>query len=169
MPSQNGWSRSSTGLRGSVTNRGLPFWDGRWHGRGSTLGRGSGRLAYRSRRSAAEEVHLLAATLDHGVEAEQRLEVVEVRLVRLEERAEVVPLHDVPALLLDRAPQQRRAIELVADEVRPFGRDGQEADESLVVADPGVPAQQRLAEHRGPLDLEEQRDLAADVPDGIDL
>ena len=30
-------------------------------------------------------------------------------------------------------------------------------------------AQERLAEHRGPFDLEQERDLAADVPDDVDL
>src|SRR4051812_39635168 len=105
MPSQKRWARSSTGLRGSVTNAGLQVGAGSCRRLAMGSRPRSGALAYRRRPSAAEEVHLLAATLDHGVEAEQRLEIVEVRLVRGEERAQVVPLDDVPAVLLDRAAQ----------------------------------------------------------------
>ena len=72
-------------------------------------------------------------------------------------------------LLVDRGPQERGALELVADEIGPFGRDDEEADEPLVVADASVPAEERLAEHRRPLDLEHHRQLAADVPDRVDL
>ena len=71
--------------------------------------------------------------------------------------------------LVERRPQQRRPLELVADELGPLGGDDEEADESLVRRDAGVPAQQRLAEHRRPLDLEQEGDLAADVPDAVDL
>ena len=73
-----------------------------------------------------------------------------------------------PAVLEGR-PQQRRAVELVAHELGPLGGDDEEADERLVGRDPRVAAQERLAEHRRPLDLEQERDLAADVPDAVDV
>ena len=37
------------------------------------------------------------------------------------------------------------------------------------VRDPGVAAEERLAEHRGPLHLEQEGRPAADVPDAVDL
>ena len=39
----------------------------------------------------------------------------------------------------------------------------------VVGRDPGVATEERLAEHRGPLDLEQERQPAADVPDAVDL
>ena len=57
---------------------------------------------------------------------------------------------------LERLAQQRRARELVADELGPLRGDDEEADERLVGRDPGVPAEQRLAEHRRPFDLEQE-------------
>ncbi len=78
-------------------------------------------------------------------------------------------LDDVPVGRLERLAQQRRARELVADQLGPLRGDDEEPDERLVGRDPGVPAEQRLAEHRRPLDLEQEGDLAADVPDAVDL
>ena len=66
-------------------------------------------------------------------------------------------------------PQQRRAVELVADQLGPLRGDDEEPDERVVGRDPGMPAKERLAEHGGPFDLEQEGHLAADVPDGIDL
>src|SRR5262245_4073089 len=101
-------------------------------------GGGAGGLAYPADGSAAEEGHLLPATLDHRVQPQERLELVEVRPLGREERAQVVPLHDVPALLADRLAQERRALELVTDEVGPLRCDRKEANVALVRADPGV-------------------------------
>ena len=81
----------------------------------------------------------------------------------------MVGLDDVPVARVERLAQQRRAGELVADELGPLGGDDEEPDERLVGRDPGVAAEQRLAEHRRPFDLEQERDLAADVPDRVDL
>ena len=66
-------------------------------------------------------------------------------------------------------PQQRRASELEADEIGPLRCDDEEPDDRVVRRDPGMAAKQRLAEHRGPFDLEQERDLAPDVPDAVDL
>ena len=90
-------------------------------------------------------------------------------LVERGELAQVVPLEDVPVAGLDRLAQQDRAIELRADEFRAFGRDREEPDQPVVGCDPGVAAQDRLAEHRGPLDLEQERQAVADVPDAGDV
>ena len=49
------------------------------------------------------------------------------------------------------------------------GSDDEEPDEPVVLRDPGVAPQDRLAEHRGPLDLEQERHAAADVPDAVDV
>ena len=103
------------------------------------------------------------------VEPEVRLQVGEVERIARQERAQVVRLDDVPVPLVEGGPQQRRALQLVADQLGPFGGDDQEADERFVGRDPGVPAEQRLAEHRRPFDLEQEGDLAADVPDPVDL
>ena len=84
-------------------------------------------------------------------------------------RPQVVRLDDVEAARLERGPQQRRAVQLVAHELGPLRRDDEEADERIVGRDPVVAAEQRLAEHGRPLDLEQQRDLAADVPDAVDV
>ena len=90
--------------------------------------------------SVAEERHLLAAALDHGVEPEVRLEVVQIGpLPGGQPGPEMVPLDDVPALLNDGVPQQRGALQLVADEVRPLGRDDEEPDKLVVDADAGAP------------------------------
>ncbi len=66
-------------------------------------------------------------------------------------------------------PQQRRALQLVAHELGPLGGHHQEADERFVRRDPGVPAEDRLAQHGRPFDLEQQGHLAPDVPDRVDL
>ena len=50
---------------------------------------------------AAEEVELLAGSLDHRVEPEIRLEAVERRRFAAEERPQVVPLEDVPVVALE--------------------------------------------------------------------
>ena len=81
----------------------------------------------------------------------------------------MVRLDDVPGAGVEGGPQERRAVELVADELGPLGSDHQEADQAVVGRDPGVLAQDRLAEHRRPLDLEQEADLAADVPDAVDV
>src|SRR5215212_3666660 len=117
----------------------------------------------------AEQVHLLAAALDDRVQAEIRLEVVERGIVTAEECLEVVPLQDVPVVLLERVAEDRRSLELVPDELRALRRDDEEADRRIVLRDPGVPPQDRLTEHRGPLDLEQERELAAGIPGAVDL
>ena len=81
----------------------------------------------------------------------------------------MVPLDDVPVVALDRLAQERRSLELVADELRPLRGDDEETDERVVLRDPGVATEERLAEHRRPLDLEEERRATADVPDAVDL
>ena len=73
------------------------------------------------------------------------------------------------APLIYGGPQERRPAELVSDELRPLRRDHEEPDEVRVRSDAGMPAEQWFAEHRRPFDLEEQRDLAADVPDAVDI
>src|SRR6185503_6173724 len=42
-------------------------------------------------------------------------------------------------------------------------------DRCVVLRDPGVAAEDRLADHRGPFDLEQERELAAEVPRAVDL
>ena len=71
--------------------------------------------------------------------------------------------------VVERRAQERRAGELVADELGPLRGDDEEPDERVVGRDPRVAAEQRLAEHRRPFDLEQEGDLAADVPDAVDL
>ena len=70
-----------------------------------------------------------ARALDRRVEPEVRLEVGEVERVAGQERAQVVGLDDVPRPGVEGGPQQRRAGELVADELGPFRGDDQEADQ----------------------------------------
>src|SRR5215207_9645687 len=83
------------------------------------------------RASALEQRHLLARALDDRIEPEQRLEVGQIGLLRGEERAEVVPLQHVPVVAGNRLAQERRPLELVADELGALGRDDEEADERL--------------------------------------
>ena len=70
---------------------------------------------------------------------------------------------------LDGRPQDRRAIELVADELGPLRDDDEEPRRVLVARDLGVAPQDRLGQHRRPLDLEVERRLVADVPHPVDL
>ena len=65
--------------------------------------------------------------------------------------------------------QQRRALELVADELRPLGEHDEEPHEALVRRHPGVAPEHGVAEHRRPLDLPQEGRPAADVPDDVDV
>src|SRR5690349_10946552 len=116
-----------------------------------------------------EQAQLLSAPLDERVEAEVRLQRVEADLVAAQERSQVVPLQNVPVVAIERVTEEGRPFQLVADELRPLRRDHEEADGPVLLGDAGMPAEDRFAQHRGPFDLEEERHLAADVPDAVDF
>ena len=81
----------------------------------------------------------------------------------------MVRLEDVPVAGVHRLAEQRRALELVPDELSSLRGDHEEPNEVLVHRDVGVAAEDRLAEHRRPLDLEHERATRPDIPDAIDL
>ena len=81
----------------------------------------------------------------------------------------MVDLEDVPVAAVERAPEQRRALKLVADELRPLRDDDQEPDEVVDRGDERPAAQQRLTEHRGPLDLEHIARPTGNLPDDIEV
>ena len=112
---------------------------------------------------------LLRPALDRRLQPEVRLEVGEVQRLALQPGPEVRPQDHVP---VRRSPCASRrtgdASSLWRASSRRSGRDGEEADDPLVRRDAGVPAQQDVAEHRRPLDLEQERRAAALVPDAVD-
>ena len=58
----------------------------------------------------AEEGHLLTGALDEWVQAQQRLQRVEVRSLIGQKRAQVVRFQEVPAALVQRLAEERRAL-----------------------------------------------------------
>src|SRR4026207_1686021 len=73
--------------------------------------------------SALEERHLLPGPLDKGVQAEEGLELREIERIAGGERRQMIPLDDVPVVALNCLSQERRALELVANELRPLRGD----------------------------------------------
>src|SRR5438876_10079217 len=117
--------------------------------------------------SASEQVELFAASLDDRIQTEIGLESIEREVVAVEKSAEVVPLDHVPVVALERVVQERRPLELVTDELGALRCNDQEPDHAVVLRDAGMAAKHRFAEHRSPLDLEQERQPAAAVPRAI--
>ena len=122
--------------------------------RGSAVGRGPVGAASARRTAASCSPHRSTS----GSSPRYGSRSSRLELVAVEERPEVVPLQDVPVVALERLAEERRPLELVADELGPLRGDDEEPDDRLLLRDPGVAAEERLAEHRGPLDLEQERD-----------
>ena len=55
----------------------------------------------------------------------------------------------------------------MAQELAPFGRHDHEPDQSVVGGNAGMAAEDDIAEHRRPLDLEQERGAAPDMPDAV--
>src|SRR5207249_3784229 len=89
----------------------------------------------RSGARAAEHRELLPGPLRDRVEPQKRLEVGQRGLVARGPRSQVVRLEDVPVAGVRRLAEERRALELVADELGPLRCDHEEADEVLVRRD----------------------------------
>ena len=98
-----------------------------------------------------------AAALDRRVEAEVRLEVVERGYLAGGEGAQVVGLEDVPVAGLDRRPEERASARACSGSA-PFarGRPRGTGRGRRIRRDQRATAQERLAEHRRPLDLEQE-------------
>src|SRR6266446_2557974 len=167
--SVGGWSASAGPFGGcSQPRTGLlgPFQSAEWGvaARAATHARTANATTL-----ALEERHLLAGSLHERVESDVGLEVADIKQIARQKRTHVIPLDDVPVVPGDRLAQERRSLELVANELGPLGGNDQEANQRVTRRDPAVATQQRIAEHRGPLDFEQEGDPAADVPDAVDV
>ena len=107
------------------------------------------RRGYPAARDGAPAVSRTAPAgprpLDVRVEAQQRLEVRERRRRRARPVAEVVRLEQVPAAGLERVAQERRPVELVADELGALREHDEEPHDAVVVGHPGMAAEDGLA------------------------
>src|SRR4051812_35622813 len=175
--SQNRPARASMGVGAGVSVTGLLLASrgaaargmGWRRGRGLTWRWAVGTSVARSAQELAEQVELLARSLHAGIEADQRLEVVKRRPLARRPRSQVTRLQEVPATVLQSRAEDRRPLQLVPDELRPFREDDEEPDELVVGRDARVPAQDGLRQHRGPLDLPRERHPAADIPQRVDV
>src|SRR5688500_12731104 len=121
-----------------------------------------------TRNLLAEHRQLLAAALDERGQSEDRLEPFHARAGTSNEGVEVLPLQDVPVLALHFGTQPGRALHLQPQQLGALRRDDQEPRLLLSHRDLVASAQHGVADHRCPLDLEQESQLAADVPDGVD-
>ena len=119
--------------------------------------------------AATEQGHLLAGPFDDRIEPESgsrsaRSGIGAARKVR---RWFHLMMVQPPASIADRRSGERSSLWRTRS-VR-SGAITRNRTRSSSGSIRRVTAQQRLAEHRGPLDLEQEGDLPADVPDGVDL
>src|SRR5919198_3119821 len=117
---------------------------------------------------STEERQLIAAPLRQWIDAEVRLQVCKIQGIRRQECARVVPLEEMPVTLGDCGAENRRAIQLVANELGSLGRNQHESNDMVVLRDAAMAPKDRFGEHRGPLDLEQHRRPAPDIPDAVD-
>ena len=80
----------------------------------------------------------------------------------------MLPLQNVPVLTFDLGPQPWRALELEPKQVAALGGNDEESGLLLPQRNAASAVEDRLADHRRPFDLEEEREVAAHVPDHVD-
>src|SRR5258708_3295563 len=80
----------------------------------------------------------------------------------------MVGFEDMPVLLVERPAEQWRMGKLEADQLGALVGHDQEGHDGSGGGNARGALQQRLSQQRGPLDLEQERGLAAQVPDAIE-
>src|SRR4026207_1336859 len=134
----------------------------------SSTGRVTTTVTWLSPPLRGEQRQLLRFALYLRVEPEHGPELIEIRLLAGHQAAQVVGFEDMPVLLVERSAQKGRARQLEAGQLDPLRRRDADAPARVWGRDAGAALQQRLGQQRGPLDLEHEGGLAAQVPDAVE-